>query len=237
MSHGTCGVSMDFHSLDKFGMDSHKKIIQRPTLKPVKRKNLNLGLTKQELGFWDDVEGIEFCKSFDNCSIVMEGGDADSKLNDGSDTEVVYKQGGSDDDTTKKSDSSPIIPTSQEQAGDEVKLHPEKDSEFDSNTSSPVTAKPAVTARNTRYSTTGHGAKSKLQQSLKEQRKTVSAVISTKKEEEKLCYIREFQSNSNVLYLINCGNKSKSFLSCISFILVSQHRVQVSCTSSYTLKI
>ena len=47
-------------------------------------------------------------------------------------------------------------------------------------------------------------------------------------------YIREFQSNSNVLYLINCGNKSKSFLSFISFIVVSQHRVQVSCTSSYT---
>ena len=25
------------------------------------------------------------------------------------------------------------------------------------------------------------------------------------------CYIREFQSNSNVWYLINCGNKSKCF--------------------------
>ena len=25
------------------------------------------------------------------------------------------------------------------------------------------------------------------------------------------CYIHEFQSNSNVLYLINCGNKSKWF--------------------------
>ena len=186
MSHGTRGVSMDFHSLNKFSVDSHKKIIQRPTLKPVKRKNLNLGLTKQELGFWDDADGIEFCKSFDNCSIVMEGGDADSKFNDGSDTEVVYKQGESDDDTTKKSDSSLIIPTSQEQAGDEVKLHPEKDSELDSNTLRPVTAKPVVTARNTRSSTTGCGAKSKLQQSLKEQRKTVSAVISAKKEEEKL---------------------------------------------------
>ena len=46
--------------------------------------------------------------------------------------------------------------------------------------------------------------------------------------------ISRFQSNSNVLYLINCGNKSKSFLSFISFIVVSQHRVQVSCTSSYT---
>ena len=186
MSHGTRGVSMDFHSLNKFSVDSHKKIIQRPTLKPVKRKNLNLGLTKQELGFWDDVEGIVFCKSFDNCSIVMEGRDADSKLSNGSDTEVVYKRGESDDDTTKKSDSSPFVPLSQEQAGDEVKLHPEKDSELDSNTSSPVTAKPAVTAINTRSSTTGRGAKSKLQQSLKEQRNTVSAVISMKKEEEML---------------------------------------------------
>ena len=37
---------------------------------------------------------------------------------------------------------------------------------------------------------------------------------------ELTCYIREFQSNSNVLYLINCGNKSKSFLSFISFIVV-----------------
>ena len=46
--------------------------------------------------------------------------------------------------------------------------------------------------------------------------------------------ISRFQSNSNVLYLINCGNKSKSFLSFISFILVTQHRVQVSCTSSST---
>ena len=45
--------------------------------------------------------------------------------------------------------------------------------------------------------------------------------------------ISRFQSNSNVLYLINCGNKSKGFLSFISFIVVSQHRVQVSCTSSY----
>ena len=61
--------------------------------------------------------------------------------------EVVYnKQGESDDDTMKKSDSSPIIPTSQEQAGDEVKLHPEKYSELDSNTSSPVRAKPAISA-------------------------------------------------------------------------------------------
>ena len=48
------------------------------------------------------------------------------------------------------------------------------------------------------------------------------------------CYIHEFQSNSNVLYLINCGNKSKSFLSFISFIVVTQHRVHVSCTSSST---
>ena len=76
----------------------------------------------------------------------MEGGDADSKVNDGSDAEVIYKQGESDDDTTKKSDSSPIIPMSQEQAGDEVKLHPKKNSELDSNTSSPVTAKLAITA-------------------------------------------------------------------------------------------
>ena len=45
-------------------------------------------------------------------------------------------------------------------------------------------------------------------------------------------YIHKFQSNSNVLYLINCGNKSKCFLSFISFIVVTQHRVQVSCTSS-----
>ena len=116
----------------------------------------------------------------------MEGGDVESKVNDASDTEVVYKQGESDDDTTKKSDSSPIIPMSQEQEGDEVKLHPKKDSELDSNTSSPVTAKPAISARNTRSSTAGCGAKSKLQLSLKEQRKTVSAIISAKKEEEKL---------------------------------------------------
>ena len=46
--------------------------------------------------------------------------------------------------------------------------------------------------------------------------------------------ISRFQSNSNVLYLINCGNKSKSFLSLISFIVVTQHRVQVSCTCSST---
>ena len=49
--------------------------------------------------------------------------------------------------------------------------------------------------------------------------------------------ISRFQSNSNVFYLINCGNKSKSFLSFISFIVVSQHRVQVSCTSSHTSQI
>ena len=49
--------------------------------------------------------------------------------------------------------------------------------------------------------------------------------------------ISRFQSNSNVLYLINCGNKSKCFLSFISFIVVSQHRVQVSCTSSHTSQI
>ena len=48
--------------------------------------------------------------------------------------------------------------------------------------------------------------------------------------------ISRFQSNSNVLYLINCGNKSKSFLSFISFIVVSQHRAQVSYTSSHTSK-
>ena len=167
MSHGTRGVSMDFHALSKFGVDSHKKIIHRPTVKPVKRKNLDFGLTKEELGFWDDANGVEFCKSFDNCSL--------------------YQQGDSDDDTIKKSDSSPVVPDSQDQTSDEVKLHPEKDLALDSNTSSPVATKPVVTARNTRSSTaTGRGAKSKLQQSLKEQRKTVSAVISAKKEEEKL---------------------------------------------------
>ena len=91
MSHRTCGVSMDFHALSKFGVGSNKKIIHKTTLKPVKRKNLNLGLTKQELGFWDDADGVEFCKSFDNCSIIMEGGDLDAKHNDGSDTEVVYR--------------------------------------------------------------------------------------------------------------------------------------------------
>ena len=49
-----------------------------------------------------------------------------------------------------------------------------------------MTAKPAISARNTRSNSAGRGAKSKLQQSLKEQRKTMSAIISTKKEEEKL---------------------------------------------------
>ena len=55
-------------------------------------------------------------------------------------------------------------------------------------------------------------------------------------DKENYCVISRFRSNSNVLYLINCGNKSKSFLSFISFIVVSQHRVQVSCTSSHTSK-
>ena len=32
------------------------------------------------------------------------------------------------------------------------------------------------------------------------------------------CYIHEFQSNSNVLYLIICGNKSKCFVSFISLL-------------------
>ena len=146
-----------------------------------------MGLTKQELSFWDDADGIEFCKSFDSCSLIMENMDLDTKHNEGSDTEVVYKQADSDDDTIKKSKSSPVVPGSQDQTSDEVKLHPEKDSELDSNASGPVTMKPAVTARKTRSSTaTGRVAKSKLQQSFKEQRKTVSAVISTKKEEEKL---------------------------------------------------
>ena len=49
-----------------------------------------------------------------------------------------------------------------------------------------MTAKPAIAARNTRSSSAGCGAKSKLQLSLKEQRKTVSAIINAKKEEEKL---------------------------------------------------
>ena len=110
-------------------MDSHKKIIHRPTVKSVKRKNLNLGFTKEELGFWDDADGIEFCKSFDNCSLVMENADSDIKQNDGSDAEIIYKQGESDDDMTKKSDSSRVVPASQDQTSDEVKLHPEKDSE------------------------------------------------------------------------------------------------------------
>ena len=91
MSHRTHGVSMDFQALSKFGIDSNKKIIQRPVLKPIKREKLHLDLTKQELGFWDDANGFEFCKSFDNCSIDMEGRDADSKCNEASDTEVVFK--------------------------------------------------------------------------------------------------------------------------------------------------
>ena len=46
------------------------------------------------------------------------------------------------------------------------------------------------------------------------------------------CYI-QVPEQFKCLSLINCGNKSKCFLSFISFIAVSQHRVQVSCTSSH----
>ena len=48
-----------------------------------------------------------------------------------------------------------------------------------------------------------------------------------------ICYwpvISGFQSNSNV---INSQNKSRSFLSFISFTVDSQHKVQVICTSSH----
>ena len=46
------------------------------------------------------------------------------------------------------------------------------------------------------------------------------------------CYIREFQSNSNVLYLINCGNKSKCF--CVFFKFYFSFTTQS--TSSYISK-
>ena len=49
------------------------------------------------------------------------------------------------------------------------------------------------------------------------------------------CYI-QVPEQFKCFTLINCGNKSKSFLSFISFIVVSQHRVQVSCTSSHSIK-
>ena len=51
----------------------------------------------------------------------------------------------------------------------------------------------------------------------------------------KKCYI-QVPEQFKCFTLINCGNKSKSFLSFISFIIVSQHRVQVSCTSSHSIK-
>ena len=68
----------------------------------------------------------------------------------------------------KKPESLPVVPTSQDQRSDEVKLYPEKDLELDSNTLSPITTKPAVTARNTRSSTTTvEGLKSNCSSLLK----------------------------------------------------------------------
>ena len=48
------------------------------------------------------------------------------------------------------------------------------------------------------------------------------------------CYI-PIPEQFKCFNLINCGNKSKSFLSFISYIVVSQHKVQVSCTSSHII--
>ena len=49
------------------------------------------------------------------------------------------------------------------------------------------------------------------------------------------CYI-QVPEQFKCFTLIGCGNKSKSVLSFISFIVVSQHRVQVSCTISHSIK-
>ena len=49
------------------------------------------------------------------------------------------------------------------------------------------------------------------------------------------CYI-QVPEQFKCFTLMNCGNKSKSFLSFIRFIVVSQHRVQVSYTSSHSIK-
>ena len=182
MAYSTRGVSMDFNTLNKYGVDSCKKIVQRSIAKAVKRKNIQFDLNKENLGYWDDASGDQFRKSFDNFSTAMSGeGDVlmekdaedlnSSKVNDASDEEEDSKNSSQPTDLLENSE--------------ELSLHPEKDSELDSTTSSPIVDKPSVVPKKSQTDKVIQKNKA-LASNVKMRKKAISAELKAKQEEEKL---------------------------------------------------
>ena len=77
ISYETRGILLDYNSLSCNGFDLSKKVICRPQIKPIKRKNFSAELTKEELWFWDDPYGKKFSKQFASISIMEGQGDND----------------------------------------------------------------------------------------------------------------------------------------------------------------
>ena len=179
MSYGTRGVSLDYCSLSRNGFDSSKKVITKTNYKPLKRKNLSAELTKEDLGFWNDPSGVEFVKNFHSFSMDSQG-DHDTSLS------KQHKVESSDNEEKDKinstSSSQATVGSENVNPGDSVYLHAEKDSELDSNTSSPQVSQ-KIRAKNTRSIKTATKA---LTQVAKTRKKAVDSELKAKQEEFKL---------------------------------------------------
>ena len=183
MAHGTRDVCVDFNSLNKYGFNSNKKVLNRPQLKAVKRHNLSAELTKEELGYWNDPEGDEFIKQFSCCSMMDRKGDTQvesSKTSEEKNHEIS-------DNEASKDNSELSSQTTGTSANNEevVVLHPDKDSELDSTGSSPAVQAKQIKMR---LSTLAQKNKS-LAQANKLKKKAIDADLKAKQEEE--CLLKQ----------------------------------------------
>ena len=80
MSSRTCGVSLDFEALSRYGIDSNKKALTK-AMKSGKSKPKALvdSFDKKNLGYWSDPDGKEYFSNFSSKCIMSE----DAKIQDG----------------------------------------------------------------------------------------------------------------------------------------------------------
>ena len=94
----TCGISLDFEALNKYGIDSNRKTVSRPVKSKKSRpKFLSDEFSKESLGYWSDPDGKEYFSNFSSKVTSMEqaeqdGHQTDDEENDHNSTTTVDNQ-------------------------------------------------------------------------------------------------------------------------------------------------
>ena len=210
----TCGISLDFEALNKFGLDSNRKI-QHKSRRSRKdcSKSLSDQFGKESLGYWSDPDGNNYFENFSmensDRSTGRQNGDSSDENQDLTFTQEKANEQEVDDNETQKSGQNSVV-------SDAVSLHA-----VDENLDSPVKIK----SKGTKPKTCGCKAKLSLELKAKieeeknlkiEHDKLEYKVIqmekiqnSIDKYKEKICDLKKRKEGEILKSTVKSKNKNK----------------------------